>query len=340
MADEGAVVAAEPIVNTPVSTEAASSAPATPVAQEPVSTPAAEPIAAATVETQPSVLDRIKRAGFNFSTEEELIAGLAAFRENAPAWRQGFEEYQKVRPHLSQFEQWMAERNKPAPPAPPAEDPLAPPKIDRGLLAHYTVTNAEGRRVLSPEAPAELRQQIDKYRLWKAQRDEQWDADPDSYIKSRGYIHKDDFQKQIGELEAKFNQRVEQEFQARELQKQSAAVLDARRSQVLDAAGNTTAYGRAYLAAVDKAENVYGMQNPRDVDEYADAMASKMTFAAQTSAAQAEQQIRRAAGIPAAVSATPVRVSPSQANPGQPAFPTIADAVKAAWPDIEKEVGR
>lgn len=195
----------------------------------------------------------------------------------------------------------------------------------------YAVDPRSGRWVAKPECPPELKQKVNRFRQWAEGNRKKFERDPDSFIRERGYVKKDEI---ISEVE----ERIRAEIEKRDAYHRARQIMEAHRSELFQADGVTkTPYGKQIEHHVLELERRFpNLKNdPEVVFSMARDTVDAQRFRQSQLSKQKEDSARKKAGLPPAVSTPASRATPTPTEAAKQlgANATLGEMLTARDPD-------
>lgn len=229
---------------------------------------------------QPSVWDSFKSLpDFEGKDESDIARSLYQIMERERASARKLAQYQQLIPYAQEylqnrepFESWRRSQSQPAPQAPAApqqqqpasNEPSWPVQALEPRYRRYLVRDADGREVISENAPLEARQKITEYMERRAEFADQFLNNPQDALGPM--VEKIAMQKAQELMESELSARDEQSFVSN-LEKENADWL-------YDQSGNPTTEGLAVQRYIQQAKE-YGIQGAQARWDYATAMVER-----------------------------------------------------------------
>lgn len=257
------------------SAEEPSSAPTTTTTTTEVAAPVES-----TPAPQPSVWDSFKSLpDFEGQDDGAIARNLFQIMEREKASARKLTQYQQLIPYAQEylqnrepFEDWRRSQSQPAPQAPEApqsqkpaaNEPSWPVQSLEPRYRRYLVRDADGREIISENAPLEARQKITDYMERRAEFADQFLNNPQDALGPM--VEKIAMQKAQELMESELSARDEQSYVSN-LEKDNADWL-------YDQSGNPTTEGLAVQRYIQQAKD-YGIQGAQARWDYATAMVER-----------------------------------------------------------------
>lgn len=280
---------------------------------------------------QPSVWDSFKSLPDFEGQDESVIArNLYQIMEREKASARKLAQYQQLIPyaqeylqHREPFESWRRSQSQPAAPQQPApqqepqaNEPSWPVQSLEPRYRRYLVRDADGREVISENAPLEARHKITEYMERRAEFADQFLNNPQDALGPM--VEKIAMQKAQELMESELSARDEQSFVSG-LEKENADWL-------YDKGGNPTTEGLAVQRYIQQAKE-YGIQGAQARWDYATAMVERDLLDQIREKQSSEQRYQEFAGR-----------LPQPSAPADPAPVELPEAAPVVQNSAEKDI--
>lgn len=277
---------------------------------------------------QPSVWDSFKSLpDFEGQDESAIAHNLYQIMEREKASARKLAQYQQLIPYAQEylqnrepFENWRRSQSQPAAPQQPApqqepqaNEPSWPVQALEPRYRRYLVRDADGREVISENAPLEARQKITEYMERRAEFADQFLNNPQDALGPM--VEKIAMQKAQELMESELSARDEQSYVSN-LEKENADWL-------YDQSGNPTTEGLAVQRYIQQAKD-YGIQGAQARWDYATAMVERDLLDQIREKQASQQRYQEFAGrLPEA--AAPVDPAPAEVPEAPPVVQNSAE---------------